>query len=61
MSTFREQSALADARKYASAASFDIQQLPNDLEQQQALRNLLSAIESLITAVDELAEPDDEE
>ena len=42
MATFREESALADARKYASAAAYDIQQLPDDLVSQQALRNLLS-------------------
>ena len=60
MATFREESALADARKYASAAAYDIQQLPDDLVSQQALRNLLSAVESLIAAVDDAIEPDDD-
>jgi len=60
MATFREESALADARKYASAAAYDIQQLPDDLVSQQALRNLISAVESLIAAVDDEIEPDDD-
>jgi hypothetical protein len=60
MATFREQSALADARKYASAAAFDIQQLPDDLVSQQAIRNLLAAVEALITAVDEAVATDGE-
>jgi len=60
MATFREESALADARKFASAAAFDIQQLPDDLVSQQALRNLLAAVESLIAAVDDAIEPDDD-
>jgi hypothetical protein len=52
VATFREESALADARKYANAAAFDVQQLPNDLVSQQALRNLLSAVEALIVTVE---------
>lgn len=53
MATFREESAIADARRFASAASFDIQQLPDDYVSQQAIRNLLSAVESLIVAIDQ--------
>jgi hypothetical protein len=60
MATFREESALADARKYASAAAFDIQQLPDDFVSQQALRNLLAAVESLVAAVGDEISPDDE-
>jgi hypothetical protein len=58
MATFREESALADARKYASAAAFDIQQLPDDLVSQQALRNLLAAVEALVAAVGDEISPD---
>jgi hypothetical protein len=58
MATFREESALADARKYASAAAFDIQQLPDDLVSQQALRNLLAAVEALVAAVGDEFSPD---
>jgi hypothetical protein len=60
MATFREESALADARKYASAAAFDIQQLPDDFVSQQALRNLLATVESLVAAVGDEISPDDE-
>ncbi|SMH44241.1 hypothetical protein SAMN06295885_2325 [Rathayibacter oskolensis] len=60
MATFREESALADARKYASAAAFDIQQLPDDHNFQQALHNLLAAVESLIVAVGESVSGDAE-
>ncbi len=59
MATFREESALTDARTFASAAAFDIQQLPDDLISQQALRNLLAAVEALIVAVDAVTSEDE--
>jgi hypothetical protein len=59
MATFREESALSEARKYASAAAFDIQQLPDDMVSQQALRNLLAAVEALIVTVDAVTSPDE--
>ncbi|MBF4571661.1 hypothetical protein ITJ64_03950 [Herbiconiux sp. VKM Ac-1786] len=61
MATFREESALADARKYASAAAFDIQQLPDEFVSQQALHNLLAAVEALIVVVDGATSTSDEE
>ena len=53
MSDFESQSAIADARKYASAASYDIQKLSEDSVERQALHNLLDAVNSLIQAVDQ--------
>jgi hypothetical protein len=53
MATFRQESGIADARRFASAASFDIQKLRDDSVEAQALKNLLSAVESLITTIDD--------
>ena len=41
-----------EARKFASAASFDIQKLPEDSIERQALHNLMSAVDAIIQAVD---------
>jgi hypothetical protein len=52
MATFEESAALSDARRYASAAAFDIQKLDEDSIERQALHNLLNAVEALIQSVD---------
>ena len=43
---------ITDARKFASAATFDVQQLPEDSIERQALHNLVSALDAIIQAVD---------
>lgn len=60
MATLREESALTDARSYANAATFDIQQLPEDIVSRQALHNLLAAVDALITAVDSITSKDEQ-
>ncbi|ARJ05173.1 hypothetical protein GCM10010988_02310 [Cnuibacter physcomitrellae] len=45
---------LSNAREYANLASFDIQKLPEDSVERQALHNLQNALDSLIQAVDAL-------
>jgi len=57
MADLETQALIADARKAASAATFDIQQLPENSIERQALHNVLTAIDALISAVDR---PDDE-
>ena len=52
MSDFKSESAIGDARKYASLATFDIEALPAESIERQALQNLLHAVDSLINAVD---------
>ena len=52
MSDFETQSSVADARKYASDATYDIQKLSEDSVERAALHNLLNAVEALIQAVD---------
>ena len=49
---FEAQAALSKAREAASLASYDIQKLPEDSVERQALHNLLTAVDSLINAVD---------
>ena len=49
---FEVQAALSTAREAASLASYDIQKLPDDSIERQALHNLLTAVDALITAVD---------
>ena len=49
---FEAQAAISKAREAASLASYDIQKLPEDSVERQALHNLLTAVDSLITAVD---------
>lgn len=53
MATFRHASAVADARTYTNAAAFDIQKLGEESIEAQALHNLLSAVQSLVNAVDD--------
>ncbi|WP_200920415.1 hypothetical protein [Agreia sp. Leaf244] len=52
MSDIEHDDFIADARRYASQASYDVQKLPEDSIERQALHNLVSAIDSLIQAVD---------
>ena len=49
---FEAQAALSKAREAASLASYDIQKLREDSVEKQALHNLLTAVDALITAVD---------
>jgi hypothetical protein len=53
MASFRYASAVADARTYTNAAAFDIQKLGEESIETQALHNLLSAVQSLINAIDD--------
>jgi hypothetical protein len=52
MADLEVQAALAQARQSASAASYDIQKLPEDSIERQALHNLITAVDSLIQALD---------
>ena len=53
MAGFEAQAALSKAREAASLASYDIQKLRlEDSVEKQALHNLLTAVDALITAVD---------
>ena len=52
MAGFEAQAALSKAREAASLASYDIQKLSEDSVERQALHNLLTAVDSLINAVD---------
>lgn len=58
MADFEAQAAISKAREAASLASYDIQKLPEDSVERQALHNLLTAVDSLINAVD--ADSDDD-
>lgn len=49
---FEAQAALSQAREAASLASYDIQKLSEDSVERQALHNLLTAVDALISAVD---------
>ena len=49
---FEAQAAISQAREAASLASYDIQKLPEDSVERQALHNLLTAVDALINAVD---------
>ena len=49
---FEAQAAISKAREAASLASYDIQKLREDSVEKQALHNLLTAVDALITAVD---------
>jgi hypothetical protein len=55
---FEAQAAISKAREAASLASYDIQKLHEDSVERQALHNLLTAVDSLINAVD--ADSDDD-
>jgi hypothetical protein len=52
MADLEVQAALAQARQAASAASYDIQKLPEDSIERQALHNLVTAVDSIIEALD---------
>jgi hypothetical protein len=52
MADFETQAAVSAARAAASAASYDIQKLAENSIERQALHNLLTAVESLIQALD---------
>ena len=52
MAGFEAQAAISKAREAASLASYDIQKLREDSVEKQALHNLLTAVDALITAVD---------
>lgn len=52
MADLEAQAAISQARQAANAASYDIQKLPEDSLERQALHNLLTAVEALIQAVD---------
>ena len=60
MADLEAQAAISQARQAASAASYDIQKLPEDSLERQALHNLLTAVDFLIVAVDQDDEGDDE-
>ncbi|MDR6971890.1 hypothetical protein [Leifsonia shinshuensis] len=52
MADLEVQAALSQARQAASAASYDIQKLPEDSIERQALHNLVTAVDALIQALD---------
>ena len=52
MAGLEAQAAISQAREAASLASYDIQKLPEDSIERQALHNVLTALDALITAVD---------
>jgi len=52
MADLEMQAALSTARQAASAASYDIQKLPEDSIERQALHNLITAVDALIEALD---------
>jgi hypothetical protein len=52
MADLETQAAISHAREAASAASYDVQKLPEDSIERQALHNLLAAVDFLIQAVD---------
>ncbi|WP_162924964.1 hypothetical protein [Mycetocola zhujimingii] len=56
MTDFESESFIADARKYANAATFAVQQLREDSIERQAIHELLNAVDALIQAVDHSAE-----
>ena len=58
MPTLEFESLLNRARDAASAATYDIQQLPEDTDARQALHNLLTAVDALIAAVESAAGDD---
>ena len=53
MADLETQALVSEARKAASAASFDIQQLPENSIERQALHTLITAVDALISALDE--------
>jgi hypothetical protein len=58
MTNLEAQAHLSEARGYASAAAYDIQQFPPDTESAQALHNLQSALDAVIETLASLVDPD---
>jgi hypothetical protein len=56
MSSLEAQAHLSEAKKFASAASFDIQRFAPETEAAQALHNLQSAIDAIIEVLDDLTD-----
>jgi len=56
MASLEFDSALAGARAAASAASFDVQKLPEDSIERQALHGIVSALDYLIQALETTTE-----
>ncbi|MWB99747.1 hypothetical protein [Agromyces seonyuensis] len=56
MSSLEFDGFLAEARSAASAASYDVQKLPEDSVERQALHNVVTALDALISAAAELAD-----
>ena len=52
MADLEVQAAISQARQAASAASYDIQKLSEDSVERQALHNLITAVDSIIQALD---------
>ena len=52
MADLEAQAAISQARQAASAASYDIQKLPEDSIERQALHNLMTAVDAIIEALD---------
>ncbi|MFB2598449.1 hypothetical protein ACEXQE_11690 [Herbiconiux sp. P17] len=59
MSTFEFEAAIAGAKEAASAASYDIQKLPEDSVERQALHGVITAIDRLIEAFDAQTDAED--
>lgn len=51
MADLESEGFLSNAREYANLASYDIQKLPEDSVERQALHNLQNALDALIQAV----------
>lgn len=56
MSNLEALTHLAKAREAASAAAYDIQEFPRDTPERQAVHNLSTAVDTLILAVQSLAD-----
>jgi hypothetical protein len=54
MSSLEAQAHLSEAKKYASAAAFDIQHFPADTETAQAIHNLQDAVDAILETLDAL-------
>ncbi|WP_382306084.1 hypothetical protein [Herbiconiux sp. UC225_62] len=59
MSTFEFEAAIAGAKEAASAASYDIQKLPENSVERQALHGLITAVDHLILAFDAQTDAED--
>lgn len=52
MAEWEVEAYLAEARKHASAASYDVQRLSADTEQRQALHNIVMTLDAILAAID---------